>query len=109
MAVGDKWLGDADRKEHWRDTMVKVTGPPAASLQSAFAPLWPIRLASHRYYEEMMEAGIRIYEYQATMIHTKSVIVDGKWSKEIKLEEWRRRGAVRRVLERVCALFAEQY
>jgi len=80
MAVGDKWLGDADRKEHWRDTMVKVTGPPAASLQSAFAPLWPIRLASHRYYEEMMEAGIRIYEYQATMIHTKSVIVDGKWS-----------------------------
>ena len=40
MAVGDKWLGDADSKEHWRDTMVKVTGPPAASLQSAFAPLW---------------------------------------------------------------------
>ena len=40
MAVGDKWLGDADTEEHWRDTMVKVTGPPAASLQSAFASLW---------------------------------------------------------------------
>ena len=247
MAVSDKWLGDADSKEHWRDTMVKVTGPPAASLQSAFAPLWayasgeliagraffrpdnvegdqggllhtglpsspsseahplrlffvqsfaaarerlyittpyfvpdegtrrvaedraragvdvrillpddhsdakPIRLTSERYYEEMMEAGIRVYEYQSTMMHTKGVVVDGKWSivgspnmdirskelnmenvlgvldagfageleaafrkdleksKEIKLEEWRRRGVVRRVLERVCELFAEQY
>jgi cardiolipin synthase len=247
MAVADKWLGDADTKEHWRDTMVKVTGPLAASLQSAFAPLWayasgellagrtffrpdnvegedsgllhtglpsspssedhplrlffvqsfaaarqrlyittpyfvpdegtrrvaeeraragvdvrillpdnhtdakPIRLTSQRYYEEMMEAGIRVYEYQSTMMHTKHVVVDGKWSivgsanmdirskelnmenvlgvldagfaseleatfrkdleksKEIELEEWRRRGVVHRVLERVCALFAEQY
>ena len=175
-AVADKWLGDADSKEHWRDTMVKVTGPPAASLQSAFASLWayasgeliagraffrpdnvegdgsgllhtglasspssedhplrlffaqsfaaarqrlyittpyfvpdastrrlaeqraragvdvrlllpdehtdakPIRLTSRRYYDEMLEAGIRVYEYQATMMHTKHVVVDGKWS-----------------------------
>jgi cardiolipin synthase len=247
MAVGDKWLGDADSKEHWRDTMVKVTGPPAASLQSAFAPLWayasgellagraffrpdnvegdeggllhtglpsspssedhplrlffvqsfaaarqrlyittpyfvpdastrrlveararagvdvrillpdehtdakPIRLTSQRYYEEMMEAGIRIYEYQATMMHSKHVVVDGKWSivgsanmdirskelnmenvlgildagfgaeveatfrkdlekaREIRLEQWRRRGPWQRLKERVCALFQEQY
>jgi cardiolipin synthase len=247
MAVGDKWLGDADSKEHWRDTMVKVTGPPAASLQSAFAPLWayasgellagrpffrpdnvegdeggllhtglpsspssedhplrlffvqsfaaarqrlyittpyfvpdastrrlveararsgvdvrillpdehtdakPIRLTSQRYYEEMMEAGIRVYEYQATMMHSKHVVVDGKWSivgsanmdirskelnmenvlgildagfgaeveatfrkdlekaREIRLEEWRRRGPWQRLGERVCALFEEQY
>jgi cardiolipin synthase A/B len=247
MAVGDKWLGDADSKEHWRDTMVKVTGPPAASLQSAFAPLWayasgellagraffrpdnvegdeggllhtalpsspssedhplrlffvqsfaaarqrlyittpyfvpdastrrlveararagvdvrillpdehtdakPIRLTSQRYYEEMMEAGIRVYEYQATMMHSKHVVVDGKWSivgsanmdirskelnmenvlgildagfgaeveatfrkdlekaREIRLEQWRRRGPWQRLGERVCALFQEQY
>jgi len=246
-AVGDKWLGDADTEEHWRDTMVKVTGPPAASLQSAFAQLWayasgellagpaffrpdnvegdaggllhtglasspssedhplrlffiqsfaaarrrlyittpyfvtdgstrrvveeraragvdvrillpnehtdakPIRFASHRYFDELLEAGVRIYEYQPTMMHTKHVIVDGRWSivgsanmdirskelnmenvlgvldagfaaeleaafasdlrkaKEIRLDEWRRRGRTQRVLERVCALFAEQY
>ena len=30
-------------------------------------------------------------------------------AKEIKLEEWRRRGVIHRVLERICALFAEQY
>jgi len=246
-AVADKWLGDADSQEHWRDTMVKVTGPPAASLQSAFAPLWtyasgellagrtffrpdnvegdesglfhtglasspssedhplrlffaqsfaaarrrlyittpyfvpdgstrrlvegraragvdvrillpdehtdakPIRLTTHRYYEEMLAAGIRVYEYQATMMHTKHVVVDGQWSivgspnmdirskelnmenvlgvldtgfaaeleatfvkdlkksREIKLEEWQRRGWWQRILERVCSLFEEQY
>jgi cardiolipin synthase len=246
-AVGDKWLGDADTEEHWRDTMVKVTGPPAASLQSAFAQLWayasgellagptffrpdnvegdaggllhtglasspssedhplrlffiqsfaaarqrlyittpyfvpdesirrvveeraragvdvrillpdehtdakPIRLTSHHYYDDMMQAGIRVYEYQTTMMHTKHVVVDGKWSivgspnmdvrskelnmenvlgvldaglasdleatfhkdlkkaKEIRLDEWRRRGWWERFKERVCALFEEQY
>src|SRR5438093_5773573 len=246
-AVADKWLGDADTPEHWRDTMVEVTGPLAASLQSAFAPLWayasgellegraffrpdnvegdgsglrhtglpsspssedhplrlffaqsfaaarhrlyittpyfvpdegtrrlveqraragvdvrillpdehtdakPIRLTTQGYYEEMMEAGIRVYEYQSTMMHTKHVVVDGQWSivgspnmdirskelnmenvlgvldagfaseleatfrkdlaksREIKLQEWRQRSWWHRLLERVCALFEEQY
>src|SRR4029453_18229740 len=40
IAVGDKWLGDADTEEHWRDTRVEVSGPLAATLQSAFADLW---------------------------------------------------------------------
>jgi cardiolipin synthase A/B len=39
-----------------------------------------IRWASRSYYEELLEAGIRIYEYQPTMIHQKLVVVDGKWS-----------------------------
>ncbi|PYQ11948.1 MAG: cardiolipin synthase B [Acidobacteria bacterium] len=175
-AVADKWAGDADTPEHWRDTMVKVTGPPASTLQSAFAQTWaysggeliagstffppegtrgtaggmlhtgiasapssddhpltlffiqsfaaarrrlyittpyfvpdestrrvveeraragvdvrillpdqhtdakPIRLASHRYYEELLESGVGVYEYQGTMMHTKGVVVDGQWS-----------------------------
>lgn len=173
-AVGDKWLGNASTEEEWRDTMVRVTGPLAASLQSAFAAPWahvggeiltgekfypvpppatdsepwhvavasspgsedhplrvlfmqtflaarervyittpyfvpdvvireaviekaregvdvrillpdehtdakPIRQTSHAYYEELMEAGARIYEYQPTMMHTKHVVVDGRW------------------------------
>lgn len=40
----------------------------------------PIRRASHSYYSELLNAGVRIYEYQPTMMHTKSVVVDGKWS-----------------------------
>ena len=177
-AVGDNWLGDADRPEHWRDSMVRVTGPLAASLQSAFAAAWanssgeilvgdryyprhaeppaggdpitlhvslvsapsgdehplrlfflltflaarerlyitssyfvpdrqlretvmgraqagvdvrilipgrhtdakPIRQASHSYYDDLLSAGVRIFEYQPTMLHVKTVVVDGKWS-----------------------------
>ena len=40
----------------------------------------PIRRASHSYYAEMLNAGVRIYEYQPTMMHTKAVVVDGMWS-----------------------------
>jgi cardiolipin synthase len=40
----------------------------------------PIRRASHSYYAELMNAGVRIYEYQPTMMHTKGVVVDGMWS-----------------------------
>jgi len=178
-AVGDNWLGDAGKPEHWRDSMVRVTGPLATSLQSAFAAPWanscgeilvgprfypehpaekgrgdepitrhvslvsspsgdehplrvfflftflaarerlyvassyfvpdrqlreaamararegvdvrilipgkhtdakPIRLASHSYYEDLLSAGVRIFEYQPTMFHMKSLAVDGRWS-----------------------------
>jgi cardiolipin synthase len=177
-AVGDNWLGDAEKPEHWRDCMVRVTGPLAGSLQSAFAAPWanscgeilvgpkfypdhppeakgdepitrhlslvsspsgdehplrlfflftflaarerlyvassyfvpdrqlreaamsraqegvdvrilipgqhtdakPIREASHSYYDDLLSAGVRIFEYQPTMFHMKSLVVDGRWS-----------------------------
>jgi cardiolipin synthase len=187
-AVGDKWLGNADSDEHWRDIMVRCTGCLAVNLQSAFSAPWayvtgeiltgpdfypdfgpqdegnapkksstenarprirhinvvsapsaeehplrlffilsflaarkrlwittpyfvpdkhtrlsvatrakagvdvrillpdshtdavPIRLASHSYYEELLTAGVRVYEYRKTMIHSKSVVVDDDWS-----------------------------
>ncbi len=30
-------------------------------------------------YEELMKAGVRIYEYRKTMMHAKTVVVDGVW------------------------------
>jgi cardiolipin synthase len=30
-------------------------------------------------YEELLEAGVRIYEYEPTMIHSKTIIADGAW------------------------------
>jgi cardiolipin synthase len=179
MAVGDKWLGNADSEEHWRDSMVRVTGPLAATVQSAFTGCWahaageilvgekfyptlpvpadpvaepvlmhmgvasapsseshplrvvfiqtflsaqkslyittpyfvpdqvvreavakrarsgvdvrillpdehtdakPIRHTTHSYLQDLLEAGVRVYEYQPTMMHTKHVVVDGRWS-----------------------------
>jgi cardiolipin synthase len=31
-------------------------------------------------YEELLSAGVKIYEYQPTMIHSKSFVIDGRWS-----------------------------
>ena len=40
----------------------------------------PIRLAAHSYYQELLDAGVRIFEFQPTFIHAKHVVVDGLWS-----------------------------
>ena len=31
-------------------------------------------------YEELMRAGIKVYEYTPTMLHSKTLVVDGMWS-----------------------------
>jgi cardiolipin synthase len=249
-AVSDKWIGNADSPEHWHDSMVRVTGPMAISLQQVFAQLWsgntgeilagpaffpdsveaprpgepvtrhvnvisspgtdnhPLRKtfwftfassqhklyiassyfvpdevtrkivaerarhgvdvrilvpalertdaksiawAGQGYYDELLAAGVRIYEYQPTMMHAKTVVADGIWSlvgsanmdvrsdelnqenvlgiqdagfarqieqsflydltksKEIKLQEWRRRGWWPRVREQAAQVFEEQF
>ncbi len=177
-AVADKWLGNAEDPEHWRESMVRVSGCLATNLQSAFAEVWtatqgeilagpaffpvehepdgegeeishhvhvisspsaeahplrpvfwlsfraarerlyitspyfvpdkhlravieeraragvdvrillpnerndvgPVRWASHSYYEELLREGVRIWEYQPTMMHAKQMVVDGAWS-----------------------------
>ena len=38
--VGDRWLGDAERKPLWRDTHYRVEGPVVAQIQGAFATNW---------------------------------------------------------------------
>ena len=38
-----------------------------------------VRQASHATWPKLLEAGIRIYEYQPTMFHCKYMIVDGLW------------------------------
>ena len=39
-----------------------------------------VRLASRRMWGELLQEGIRIYEYRATMTHAKVLIVDRLWS-----------------------------
>jgi cardiolipin synthase len=36
--------------------------------------------AGRTYYEKLLEGGVKIYEYQPTMMHAKSMVVDGVWS-----------------------------
>src|SRR4051812_42759310 len=101
--------------------------------------------AGRHWYEQLLSAGIRIYEFQPTMIHSKTIIADGIWgtigsmnfdnrsmafnnesnlvfldsgvgaqmnatfmadlghSREIKLEEFQRRGRWERLLEGAAA------
>lgn len=39
-----------------------------------------VKHASRAGYEELLEAGLEIYEFQPTMMHTKALMVDGLWS-----------------------------
>jgi cardiolipin synthase A/B len=39
----------------------------------------PIRYASHSYYEELLAGGIRLYEFQPSMMHSKLLVADGEW------------------------------
>jgi cardiolipin synthase len=35
--------------------------------------------AGRRHYEELLHGGVRVYEYQPTMLHSKTIIADGVW------------------------------
>jgi cardiolipin synthase len=39
-----------------------------------------VRWASQSFYSEILDAGIRIFEYQPSRIHAKTMVVDGAWS-----------------------------
>jgi cardiolipin synthase len=40
MGLGDHWLGDAQSREHWRDTQFRVIGPAVRALESSFYENW---------------------------------------------------------------------
>lgn len=111
----------------------------------------PVQLAGRTMYGELIEAGVRIWEFRPAMMHAKTVAVDARWSvigsanldersmelneenvvgiadpgfaaaimagmeadfarsREVKLEEWRRRPVWQRVLERLAMVLIEQY
>ena len=104
--------------------------------------------AGRRRYEELLAGGVRIYEYQPSMMHAKTFVIDGVWStigtmnidnrslafndesnivafdrslgaemdaiffedlkysKEIKLEEFRRRPSYQKLLEKGAHLLS---
>lgn len=39
-----------------------------------------VRYAARAHYAELLEGGVRVYEYQPTMMHAKTFVVDGVWS-----------------------------
>lgn len=173
VGIADNWLGNADSKDHWRETVARVEGPVVTQMQFAFLDNWVksrgelltgldyfpqverrgphltqvikssptegssavkllyivsivsatrsiyisnayfvpdrdtiralegavrrgvdvrvivpgeftdvplVRQASRMHYELLLRRGIRIFEYQPTMMHAKTMVVDGYWS-----------------------------
>jgi len=39
---------------------------------------WIVGAASRSYYEDLLDAGVRIFEYQGGLLHTKSLTLDGE-------------------------------
>jgi cardiolipin synthase len=40
----------------------------------------PVRMASRLHYDDLLEAGVKIYEYTDTMMHNKTAVIDGVFS-----------------------------
>ena len=49
-----------------------LAGGPRTDVRAA-------RLAAHGRYEALLEAGVRVYEYQPSTLHAKTFVVDGLW------------------------------
>jgi cardiolipin synthase len=39
-----------------------------------------VRMASRHHYGELLDGGVKMYEYQPTMMHNKVMVVDGIWT-----------------------------
>ena len=143
--IPDRRLRDAviERARSGVDTRVLVPGNQTDAI--------PVQKAGRTYYEELLTAGVRIFEYEPAMMHAKTLVVDGAWSvvgssnldersmeineenvlgiadaafarsieegltadfarsKEILLEEWRKRSVLQRCMEWVSKVLIEQY
>ena len=122
------------------DVRILTAGPPTDTKLTWYA--------SHARYEELLAGGVRIYEYQPSMMHAKTIAADGIWSilgtmnfdnrsfalndesvlmvhdaavaeklgrtyhddltrsREILLDEWRKRPIHHRLYERAATLFS---
>jgi cardiolipin synthase A/B len=40
VGIGDEWTGDAQDRDHWRDTHFRLEGPAVAQMQAAFMENW---------------------------------------------------------------------
>lgn len=61
VGIADKWDGDADSPDHWRDTHFRVVGPVVAQMQATFAEHWLTTrgalLQGDDYFPQLSKAG----------------------------------------------------
>lgn len=77
---GDWLVSSPETGLTYRDTAVSVRGPAVAEIEKACAGTWR-ESGSPLPENERIEAGVRIFEYSEPMIHAKTIVADGWWSK----------------------------
>jgi len=70
----DRSLRQALARAAQRGVRVRVLVPGRLSDQRL------VRLASRRWYRELLDAGIRLFEYRPAMMHAKTLTVDRTWA-----------------------------
>jgi phosphatidylserine/phosphatidylglycerophosphate/cardiolipin synthase-like enzyme len=91
IGIGEEWQHGILRKRRqaWRDTCVRITGPAAADLSGSFEGMW-LRAAGIRppRSERLLtktargsELGVRVWEWSGEMMHAKTTVVDGRWTR----------------------------
>lgn len=56
-----------------------MRGVDVRILVPAISDVRLMRLAARSYYTELLKAGVRIFEFQPSMLHAKTMVVDGIW------------------------------
>lgn len=74
------FLPDPDARDALVDAVkrgvdVKIMLPAASASDSPI-----VQHASHHHYGTLLEGGVRIFEYQRTLLHQKVLTVDGQWA-----------------------------
>ena len=74
------FLPDPDARDALVDAVkrgvdVKIMLPAASASDSPI-----VQHASHHHYGTLLEGGVKIFEYQRTLLHQKVLTVDGKWA-----------------------------
>ncbi len=60
-------------------TTAALSGVDVRLLLPGRSDLPLVRLAGRSYYEELLQAGVRIFEYQRGILHAKTLCVDGRY------------------------------
>lgn len=96
VGIADKWTGNAQDPDHWRDTHYRVEGPVVAQMQSAFMDNWtkvtgkvlhtveyfPPPKAAGRHYAQVFHSSI---EGGAESMHLMYLLSIAAASKSIRL------------------------
>ncbi|AWV89485.1 phospholipase D-like domain-containing protein [Bradymonas sediminis] len=56
-----------------------LRGVDVRILTAGMSDVWLAQAAGRSFYEELLRAGVRIFEYAEQMIHAKAVVVDYEW------------------------------